>query len=261
MKKRKLAHIVPVSHLVQTENNQYHMCLAHLVLENNQYAEFYRRMVAEGKYVLMDNGAAENAQLDLAGMVRAIDYVKPHEIILSDVLSDGDSTYKTSLEALQYYRARGITTRFMVVPQGKTLVDWKKSATQLMDLGVNSFGISKFLTITTGDKLVRYPAALHLEELFKKTGKTLEVHLLGCDTGPLETKMIFDRFDFVRGCDTALAYLFAQADLEMELLSSRPAGEIDFIDGQVAAQALDTAMESFDSLSGVNNGLHESWRN
>ena len=63
MKDFKVAQIVPVPHLPQIENNHYHMCLAHLVKESEGYTEFYRRMSDEGKFVLMDNGAAEGSQL------------------------------------------------------------------------------------------------------------------------------------------------------------------------------------------------------
>ena len=61
-KSKKIAHIVPVKCLEKTANNQYHMCLAHLVKESEEYASFYRRMSDEGKFVLMDNGVAESLE-------------------------------------------------------------------------------------------------------------------------------------------------------------------------------------------------------
>lgn len=257
-KRPKLAHIVPVAHLEQTASNHYHMCLAHLVLANDIYSEFYKKMSQQGKYVLIDNGAAEHEQLSLEQMSEAINMVKPSEVILMDTLSDGNSTYKKTIESIEYYGE--LDVRFMAVPQGTTFEEWKKSAEQLVVLDkVNSIGVSKFLTITTQDPYIRFEACKHLEALFEKYGITKEVHLLGNDTGPHEANMIFARFDFVRGCDTALSFLFAQRGVEMGRRSGRQPGEIDFIRGSVYPPNLEREMNLFNKYTLVENEYDPSW--
>jgi hypothetical protein len=237
------------------------MCLAHLVLKDEQYAKFYRTMSEQGKYVLMDNGAAEGEQISVEDLVRAYHKVKPTEVILMDTLSNGASTVKKSEQSLEYFTNAGFNCKFMAVPQGKTLNEWKKSARKLLALGVDSIGVSKFLTVTTGERLIRHEAVAALETMFKETGLHAEVHLLGCDAGPQEINLIFRRFDFVRGCDTALSYLFAQAGKVMYMASKRPAGEIDFLKGKVSEKLLNMNTVSFELLAGfVDNQESLSWR-
>ena len=72
MKEFKIAQIVPVPHLEQIKDNHYHMCLAHLVGQNAKYSEFYRCMSDADKFVLMDNGAAEGAQLPVGKLLEML---------------------------------------------------------------------------------------------------------------------------------------------------------------------------------------------
>ena len=91
MKKFKIAHIVPVSHLYDTLDNQYHMCLAHLV-DCAEYREHFASLTAKGKFVLMDNGAAEGCQLKPEELFDMYELIQPTEIVLPDTLFDSAST-------------------------------------------------------------------------------------------------------------------------------------------------------------------------
>lgn len=257
MKSHKIAHIVPVHHLEITRDNQYHMCLAHLVLQNASYAAFYRRMVVEGKFVLMDNGAAEHSQLSKEQLLEAYRMIQPTELVLLDALSDRRETYRRTVESLEFFKANGVTCQFMAVPQGINLAEWVMSAMELLMIPeVGSIGVSKFLNITTNNPNVRYDACKYLQPIIN--GK--EVHLLGCDAGAYEVRAIFDQFDFVRGNDTALAYLHAQANAPLTMTSTRPAGEIDFLKGIVPHIALVDATSAFESLASVYNRADSTWR-
>ena len=94
MKDFKVAQIVPVSCLHMIQGNHYHMCLAHLVEASDEYTKFYRGMSEHGKYVLMDNGAAENSQLGVDELLAMYDKVKPTEIVVPDTLCDMEDTLK-----------------------------------------------------------------------------------------------------------------------------------------------------------------------
>ena len=101
MKEFKVAHIVPVSHLSDTTDNQYHMCLAHLVKESDEYTAHFAKMAADGKFVLMDNGAAEGAQLRFGELFGMYEKIKPTEIVLPDTLFNPASTIQKSRVFLQ----------------------------------------------------------------------------------------------------------------------------------------------------------------
>lgn len=263
MKEFKVAHIVPVSHLEDTVNNQYHMCLAHLVEENDEYAAHFAKMAVEGKFVLMDNGAAEGAQLKPEALFEMYEEIEPTEIVLPDTLYEPASTIQKSRAFLQMMQDRGIEYRTMAVPQGRTLEEWAACARIFVkDTRVSAIGVSKFLNIATKDRYVRFKACEILGNLMREYDRmdSLEVHLLGCDEGPLIVKMCQEAYPFVRGCDSAFAYLQAQAGKRMTLRDDRrPDGTIDFIGGQHLA-AFDGYAENFNEFAGVkNNDVDGSW--
>ena len=261
MKEFKIAHIVPVSHLHDTLDNQYHMCLAHLV-DCTEYREHFASLTAKGKFVLMDNGAAEGCQLQPFDLLEMYELIKPTEIVLPDTLFDPASTIQKSRAFLHQMEQMGMNYRTMAVPQGNTLDEWIACARIFIkDKRINSFGISKFLNVATGDRYVRFKACQALAGLIAEYGRTdLEVHLLGCDEGPLIVKLCQEAFPFVRGCDSAFAYLQAQKNKMMSLQDDgRPSGTIDFLDGQWYAR-LGECCKNFEQFTGLfDNGNDESW--
>jgi len=262
MKEFKVAHIAPVSELDYTFPNQYHMCLAHLVKESPEYTAFYANLKKNnfGHFVLMDNGAAEGSQLDPHELVEMYDRIHPDEIVLPDTLFDGASTIQKTENFLEVYG--DLPYRKMAVPQGQNLRDWVASATVLVqDKRINTIGVSKFLNIATKNKWIRYYACHRLAGVLKEIGRDdIEVHLLGCDEGPLVVRAIHDAFPFVRGCDSAFAYIATQSGMAIsDYNADRPEGEIDFLNGPIL-EGFEANMEAFNRVAGVqNNGLCASW--
>lgn len=260
MKEFKVAHIVPVSCLTKTQNDQYHMCLAHLV-ENAEYANHYAKLASEGKFVLMDNGAAEGSQLDFDSLFDMYAKINPTEIVLPDTLYEPGSTIQKSREFLLAMAERKVHYRTMAVPQGKTLEEWAACARIFVkDTRINSIGISKFLNIVTGDRFVRFKACGILQQLFDEYNRhDIEVHLLGCDEGPVIVRMCAQAYPFVRGCDSAFVYLMAQANKWMSKADDkRPEGTIDFIGGPLLPVM--GYKNNFEDYAGVkSNGADASW--
>lgn len=261
MKKFKIAHIVPVSHLADTTENQYHMCLAHLT-EDQQYRQHFQLMVEQGKFVLMDNGAAEGCQLNPQQLLDVCQQINPTEIVLPDTLYDPANTIQKSRTFLTLLEQSGSKHKTMAVPQGSTLEEWTACAQIfLTDRRINSIGISKFLNIVTGDRYVRFRACQNLAQLIAQYDRyDIEVHLLGCDEGPLIVKICWEAFPFVRGCDSAFAYLQAQKNRMMSLRDdSRPSGTIDFIGGPRFTR-FNEYSSNFEQFVGLDdNGTDLSW--
>ncbi len=253
----KLAHIVPLNYFHLTASNTYHMCLAHLVKEDPNYRQFYRRCVQKGHYVLMDNGAAEGSQLSLEELAQCYEWVRPTEMVLRDSLCNRAETFEKTKEMIEYFKEKGIKCKFMAVPQGQCINEWCDSAEELIQLPeVNTLGISKFLTIQTGEYWARYTAVDYVAYLRKEYGRLVEVHLLGCDSGVQEVDRIRKEYSFVRGCDTALAEIFTKAGKQLEYRSERPAAEIDFLGEPLDIthqQLLLRNMNRFNLMCSVNN--------
>lgn len=263
MKEFRVAHIVPVSHLEDTVSNQYHMCLAHLIDDEN-YREHFKRMSKLNKFILMDNGAAEGVQLTPEELMRAYEIINPTEIILPDILYKAGDTIQKSFNFLELFEKRGLNKKYgvMAVPQGEDEGDWTACACIFVkDPRIDTIGIPKHLVYSWNNKCARVKACDILEKLFNKYDrKDMEVHLLGCNEGPLVVKSIHESYKFVRGCDSAFSYLQVQIGKMMSLTDdSRPEGYIDFINGKNYTD-FNKYMDNFNNYAGViNNGYSTSW--
>lgn len=260
MKSLKIAEIVPVGSLNETESNQYHMCLAHLVggssIQSKLYTSFYRRMSEEGKYVLMDNGAAENSQLDFANLIKSYDLINPTEIILPDVLCDKNETMEKTCLFYSKYHDQIEKYNLMVVPQGKSFEEWCVCADELIrKIPVTTIGVSKFLEMTTKDRSIRTKACEFLKQY------DVEIHLLGCSEGPRVIKEARSVNPKVRGCDSAFTYICAKAGFtSISINTTRPKGEIDFFDDPIIP-ILNRLMFEFEFTAGVPHNISDdSWK-
>lgn len=262
MKDFKIAQIVPVLHLEQIHHNHYHMCLAHLVKESKSYTNFYAQLSSEGKFVLMDNGAAEGSQLSNEELISMYELINPTEIVLPDTLNNCVDTLRKTLAFVHEHG--DLPYRFMGVPQGKDFDEWCACVeVMLREPRINTIGVSKFLNIATGSEDVRFHACAYIQKVARELGRErdIEVHLLGCDEGPALVNEIQQLFAMVRGCDSAFAYIAAQAGISINTETIRPEGEIDFIDGTVPVQELEARMKEFENVAGVkDNRIGKAWR-
>lgn len=261
MKNFKIAQIVSVPHLEQIESNHYHMCLAHLVGQNLKYGEFYRCMSENGKFVLMDNGAAEGAQLPVEELLKMYEAIEPTEIVLPDTLNDCVDTLRKTLAFVHEYKE--LPYRFMGVPQGKDFDEWCACVeVMLREPRINTIGVSKFLNIATGDEEIRFHCCAYIQKVASILGRRdIEIHLLGCDEGPYLVGEMQKLFPMVRGCDSAFAFIATQAGIEIDEETTRPEGEIDFIDGKVDRADLAKRLEEFENVTGVKDNKESySWR-
>lgn len=261
MKDFKIAQIVPVLHLEQIKDNHYHMCLAHLVEQSLEYGQFYRRMSEDGKFVLMDNGAAEGAQLPVEELLTMYNTINPTEIVLPDTLNNCVDTLRKTLSFVHEHK--DLPYRFMGVPQGKDFDEWCACVeVMLREPRINSIGVSKFLNIATGDNEIRFHACAYITKVASALERRdIEIHLLGCDEGPFLVGQIQELFPIVRGCDSAFAYIATQANVEITDETERPEGEIDFIEGTVPCDELAIRLKQFEDVARVKDNKEAlSWR-
>ena len=226
----QVATIVPTPYLKLTKRDQYFMCLAHLVLKDDTYGEFFFDRAREGKFVIMDNGAAEHAQPTVEELLHAMSKVHPSEVVLSDVLFNKDATLRSTFESLTFYLEEigKEVVQFMAVPQGNTFEEWVECARELcLCPDIHTIGVSKFITNQFGDN-----ARLLAVEALQPFIGDKDIHLLGCWADPLEPVTI-DRycwshqFKAPRGVDSGIAYAFSMKGLTM-LQAPRPQDEIEF---------------------------------
>lgn len=240
----QVAEIVPVSCLDMIADRKYHMCLAQLVLKNKEYADFYRRMADEGKYVILDNGAAEGESLSFEDLYKAYELIEPSEIILPDEMRNGERSFIKSLDFYLQYKDK--IENIMVVPQGKDWTQWKKYARYILELFESEFFGDNKLTIGVPKWLGSDDAGNRLAICQWLNLFSVNIHLLGCSEGP-EIMNLCSRSNYkVRGCDSAFAYIAAKEKMDhIDKNTRRPNGHIDFLNDS-KIDNLSTLMSDFE---------------
>lgn len=236
------------------------MCLAQFVGISDVYTDFYKKMKAEGKYVVLDNGEAENMQLTLEALLDKICMIHPSEVILPDTLFDSTATINKSIAAYDALSNKLTTMgiRIMVVPQGKTVEEWFQCAKILIDeIKVDTIGIPKLLVKTENDLYARAKAVSLVRSI---NMHDIEIHLLGCSETPKIIKAIKETApNIVRGCDSSFAYLCADAGIDIIESTRRPSGQLDYLNGTYNPRLLQT-ISGFERACGItDNGSDFGW--
>lgn len=209
----KVAVIAPTSLLdpYGTLGDGYHLCLSDQVQRSAAYARFYRERRHAGDYVILDNSAHEQLEGDsLDDLLRAARAVEPSEIVLPDRLFFGDDTVERSTHAYTTLRREFPHAKLMGVPQGRLRDEWIGCLESLVQIGVDTIGISKDYEVWAGGlrSLVRL-ARMYGRCVMRRP---IDIHLLGWGRA---LNKIADMADDVRGIDSAKPLVYALAGVEL----------------------------------------------
>ena len=207
----KFFSIPPINHLDLMEINDRYFCLAHLC-ENKDYLEYFKKKSEEGKFVIIDNGAAEKSLVNTEYLLNLIKTIRPTEIIAPDILFDCDKT----LEELGAFQEKWNDLEYkpdvMGVPQGDNPESYLACYLEMLHnsfvktIGLSKISIPKSFAEITGSYSVsvnrRYLIKLLNElDLIKKP-----LHLLGM-RNPNEYKAY--KHDLIRSSDSCYTILSA----------------------------------------------------
>jgi len=228
MHKTHFCHISPVNYLHLTKGRDVHLTLAHLIDENPEYVEFYKKEKANGSTIIMDNSAFEFTQQG-KGYMSGKDILEYAKRINADyaVMTDypGEESGKTieaAKEQSELFHKAGIKTFF--VPQGlknnrKDYIECFKWATDnehIVDyIGMsilavpNAYGIEPF---GHEPSLHRFTARLHMMYLLAENqclsaiqAKGQKLHLLGMVDGPNEIQFMSPFKRYIDSWDSSSA--------------------------------------------------------
>ncbi|KKM60475.1 hypothetical protein LCGC14_1541440 [marine sediment metagenome] len=187
----KLAFISNLSFLELCSLGDIEMCLAPLVWEGGGpgagYGRYYKQAAAAGRFVILDNGAAEGALMSPSDLLDLVDEMRPAEVVAPDIIYDGPATITAVLEFLQVMGVRRQGKRsqagVMAVPQGSTRQEYMHCAAALETFPkVTTLGLSKRSTARcfgNDDTPLVIARTRAVDALSRLTAKPL--HLLGGD--------------------------------------------------------------------------------
>ena len=184
----------------------YNFALAQHILSSPEYGVYYRRLSkVEKSFLIVDNGASEGELQSFDELVKAAELVNASEVIMPDVLKDGEATKRLTLEACKTEKVP--YSKRMVVPQGSTWDEWADCLLYLMQhTSFATIGIPKHLETLKGGR------AYALDKIrYGKLDKVYNIHLLGIHTYPFrEILRALEILPTIRGIDTAAPVAWAQ---------------------------------------------------
>ena len=120
--------------------------LAHLYTTNADYKKFIDECRADGRFITMDNGAAEKSLVTEDSLLAIVAELRPNEVISPDVLFDKDATLANLTSFIQKMKDGGHLeyTKIFGCPQGKTKEEWLECYKVMLDTPeVSVIGLSK----------------------------------------------------------------------------------------------------------------------
>ncbi len=223
--------IVPTCLLERTNNQEMFMCLYQEAMASEAYAAFFRKMVKLGKFVIMDNGAAEGQNPSPIQLLNAYQMVNPSEVILPDVVGNKNETLRQGKEAIEAFKRAGFfgKSRIMAVPQGATLAEWIECLDEMLTWPIDTIGVSKFITNLYKDERPKDSCIRNTAVKAINLRSSIDIHLLGCWENALElSKVETLNPGRVRSTDSAIAYVYSRNN-KLLLQGDRPdQKEIDF---------------------------------
>lgn len=233
---RGSAHIVPFNFMqLGLESSTFSMVLTHLVLESNEYANFYANT---GKPVLLDNSFFELGEsLSDEKVLEAANRIKADCV----VARDGE------MDSVEFFKSKGFEV--MYVPK-----DLKDLGEALMNDDIDKVGIS---CITSQKMIGKSPfepcRAEVVSEAFKLVSINAtaitpnKIHLLGATNGYLSDLVAFNKLSPGFSIDTSFAFTAALKGVRLTLNTER-CGELVFEEPKIGK----SEMANFQGYYGWN---------
>ncbi len=266
----EMCHISPTPYLdLFASGRSHHLVLAHLIEEDERYAEWYSDIARDkNTTVIMDNSAFEMYKqgkpmyepeklLDMGRRVNA-DY-----IVMSDY--PGEPARKT-IDAAQYlapkFKAAGFGTFF--VPQALVgsvkgvleSFDWAAGADEVDYIGVSILTAPNMFGVEKGNNLQRFLSRWKLMQLLEERGildKIAEngkkIHFLGMVDGPNEINLVARWLPYIDTWDSSAAVWAAMCGIQFDnsptgLINGKNEIEVDFDHSSATIEQIATAMKN-----------------
>lgn len=236
----KISHESPISMLEESRvYNDYDYALVHLFETEPMYYDFFKKSLALGRHVILDNSIFELGKaFDSERFAHYINELRPTEYIIPDVLEDSPGTIESCQSFLDKHP--NLPGKKIGVVQGKTL-DELISCYQYLDEVAKvdkiaiSFDYSYYLSVAPHpNKWMSFAMGrvATLGELLELNiiNKQKPHHLLGCSV-PIEF-MFYRGWDWIESLDTSSPIVHGLLGIEYEpvgLLTKQSIKLVDLI--------------------------------
>lgn len=207
---------------------EYHLILAHDIVHDPLTREIYRNVFGERDWdgmVILDNSVIElgNA-VNLDIIAEAAKISQANVIVLPDVLEQMEATVQSITKALPEWLERfdldlgDGNYRFMMVPQGKTINEWKLCAAALQALA-DEYGLGIVWGVPRN--LVKlHGSRQYVLEWLTDRNTMAPVHLLGFSDNVQDDIYCATTYPIVTGIDSAVPIRAASMHMTFEQVIS-----------------------------------------
>lgn len=185
------------------QDSNIQMCLAHRVLDDDDYGTFYNHHAQDGQTVIMDNSLWELGKaMCLEDLMRAVAIVQPQELIIPDMFGKSDETIAMTEKFVGAVGLDRPWKRNFVVPHGQDRQDWIKCFDYFNNKGyAHVIGLPKVLD-DIWEPGGRIGCLAFLEATYRIRADKI-YHALGIRHDPIEL-LLLAQFKWLRSLDTAL---------------------------------------------------------
>lgn len=234
----KMAFIAPLRYTLLTNKlySNYHLLLAQEFLMlpqelKQQALTFWKCCKQNGHYLILDNGAYELGKaIDFDVFVHLAAELQPNEIVLPDVLQNGATTMQ---QAKFFYNAyssalRNMSLMAVIQADSSKPINMDEIEEQLHfysnELPVSAIGIPKHFGHGQNFGRVTFTEQLHAFLCNHMTYKTaFAYHYLGLASLAEITEL--PKYEWIRGFDSAAAFVFALQEALLEDYVECPIGK------------------------------------
>lgn len=216
------------------------MILAHLCEEGSEYVKYYNKTQKFREWTLLDNGAAENSQINDEALIEKVKLMHPNVVIAPDVIFDGEKTIESTERFIKKIKNEVPGLQIMAVPHGKTEEEYIETFKYFNESkDINWIGISKFVSIKPFTDRVTCFMKINEEGFQIKK----PIHILGCNN-PVEISF-FTNFPLIKSIDSCIAYLYKDQEIPLDNSINK---------------RIDTPHEFFDWKL-TDDEIKQSWKN
>lgn len=263
-------HITPTPYLdLFASGRSHHLVLAHLIEEDQKYAEWYANMPRdENSIMIMDNSAFEmykqgKPMYDSSKLMQMANKVRADYIVMSDYPGEpARKTIEAAMELAPKFKAYGFGTFF--VPQAEVgnvdgVLDafaWAATAPEVDYIGVSILTAPNMFGVEKGNNLQRFLSRWKLMQLLEQenilediaeNGK--KIHFLGMVDGPNEINLVARWLDRIDTWDSSAAVWAAMCGIEFDgsptgLINGKNEIEVDFNHDSATIAQIATAMKN-----------------
>lgn len=206
--------IPPLSALeLMHEGTAGYYCLCNLYIKYPEYRRFFLNQRNAGKFILLDNGAAEHDLVTETALLNITCELRPDLVIPPDILLNKEETLKSFYSFIKRFEDRKLYdyTRIFACPQASNVKDWLNCYEEMMEEElVVRIGLSKitipycFNGVQIGeDRLIKESRWRCVEELKRRNFLNKDIHCLGAgDMREFEYYKDFPQIVSTDSCNT-----------------------------------------------------------